>query len=108
MGAVVVFIPPQPAPPGLLLQAENASRSVLHGLDGDPLDRALFSRYFEQFYAACDLDQQGIGKLLKVDSHSLAIPTSAWPPPASGSDCGRRYGPRHRPLLPARRRERRP
>lgn len=67
-GRVVVFIPPEAAPPGLLLQAENASRSVLHALDGDPLDRALFARYFEHFYAGCDLDKHAIGNLLKVDS----------------------------------------
>jgi len=72
-GRVVVFIPPRPAPPGFLLRAENASRGVLHGWDGDPLDRALFSRYFEHPYAACDLDRHGIGKLLAVDSRTLAV-----------------------------------
>jgi CRISPR-associated endonuclease/helicase Cas3 len=72
-GKVVVFIPPQPSPPGLLLRAENASRGVLHGAAGDPLDRAGFARYFERFYAACDLDEHGVGQLLKVDGHSLAV-----------------------------------
>jgi CRISPR-associated endonuclease/helicase Cas3 len=72
-GKVVVFIPPQPSPPGLLLRAENASRSVLHGATGDPLDRAGFARYFERFYAASDLDAHGIGPLLKVDGRTLAI-----------------------------------
>ncbi len=64
---VVVFIAPKPAPPGLLLKGENACRSVLHGCNGNPLERALFARYFEQLYHACDLDQHGIADLLKVD-----------------------------------------
>ena len=72
-GKVVVFIPPKPAPPGLLKKAEDASRSVLHGITADPLDRNLFARYFEQFYYACSLDEYGIGKLLEVDGQSLAI-----------------------------------
>lgn len=72
-GRVVVFVPPQPAPPGHLRKAEDASRNVLHGAVADPLDRALFARYFEHFYSACDLDRHGICGLLKVDSRSLAI-----------------------------------
>jgi CRISPR-associated endonuclease/helicase Cas3 len=72
-GKVFVFIPPRAAPPGFLLKAENASRSILHGDIADPLDRALFARYFEQFYCACRLDEHGIGKLLEVDGQTLAI-----------------------------------
>ncbi|MGX2040912.1 CRISPR-associated helicase Cas3' [Methylocaldum sp. MU1018] len=72
-GEVVVFMPPKAAPPGHLRKAEDASRAVLHGEVADPLDRALFARYFEQFYYACRLDQHGIGELLKVDGRSLAI-----------------------------------
>jgi CRISPR-associated endonuclease/helicase Cas3 len=72
-GEVFVFIPPKAAPPGFLRKAEDASRSVLHGDITDPLDRALFARYFEQFYCACDLDEHGVGKLLEVDGRSLAI-----------------------------------
>lgn len=72
-GEVVVFIAPKPAPPGLLRKGENACRSVLHGCNGNPLDRALFARYFEQLYYACDLDQHGIANLLKVDGKDLAV-----------------------------------
>jgi CRISPR-associated endonuclease/helicase Cas3 len=72
-GEVIVFIPPKPAPPGHLRKAEDISRSVLHGAIGDPLERTLFARYFEQFYYACDLDEHGIGKLLEVDGQSLAV-----------------------------------
>ncbi len=72
-GEVVVFIAPKPAPPGLLLKGENACRSVLHGCNGNPLERALFARYFEQLYYACDLDQHHIADLLKVDGKTLAV-----------------------------------
>ena len=72
-GRVVVFVPPQPAPPGHLRKAEDTSRSVLHGEVADPLDRALFARYFERFYYASELDRHGICDLLKVDPRTLAI-----------------------------------
>ena len=72
-GEVVVFLPPQPAPPGLLRKGEDACRSVLYGYAGSSFDRALFGRYFERLYHACDLDVEGIGKLLKVDGQTLAI-----------------------------------
>lgn len=72
-GEVVVFIPPQPAPPGLLRKGEDACRSVLHGHTGQPLERALFARYFEKLYHACNLDTHGIAELLKVDGQTLAV-----------------------------------
>ena len=72
-GEVVVFVPPQPAPPGLLRKGEDACRSVLHSHAGKPLERVLFARYFEKLYHTCDLDAQSIGELLKVDERTLAI-----------------------------------
>jgi CRISPR-associated endonuclease/helicase Cas3 len=72
-GEVVVFVPPDAAPPGLLAKGEGACRSVLHGHAGDPLDRVLFERYFRQLYYQCDLDQHGIEKLLTVDAKTLAV-----------------------------------
>ncbi len=72
-GRVVVFIPPQAPPPGLLRKGADACRAVLHEYTGKPLDRALFARYFEHFYHACDLDEQEICKLLKVDTQTLAV-----------------------------------
>ncbi len=72
-GEVVVFIAPKPAPPGLLRKGEDACRSVLHGIEGNPLERALFARYFEQLYHACNLDEHGICSLLKIDGSSLAV-----------------------------------
>ena len=73
LGQVVVFVPPDAAPPGLLAKGEQACRSVLHGHAGDPLDRALFERYFRQLYYQCDLDKHGIDKLLTVDGKTLAV-----------------------------------
>lgn len=72
-GEVVVFVPPKPAPPGLLRKGEDACRSVLHAHIGQPLERGLFAKYFEKLYHACDLDAQGIGELLKVDGQTLAV-----------------------------------
>lgn len=72
-GEVVVFVPPEAAPPGLLRKGEDACRSVLQGYMGDPLDRKLFARYFEHLYSVCDLDTQRIGELLTVDGCTLAV-----------------------------------
>lgn len=72
-GEVVVFVPPKPAPPGLLRKGEDACRSVLYAHAGQPLERALFAKYFEKLYHACDLDAQNITELLKVDGQSLAV-----------------------------------
>ena len=72
-GEVVVFVPPSPAPPGLLRKGEDACRDVLHAHTGNPLDRALFGRYFERLYHSCKLDEHGIADLLKVDGQTLAV-----------------------------------
>ena len=72
-GEVVVFIPPKPAPHGLLLTGENAGRSVLHGVTGNPLSRARFAQYFERLYYDCKLDAHGICGLLEVDGKELAV-----------------------------------
>ena len=54
-------------------KGEGACRSVLHSHAGDPLDRALFERYFRQLYYQCELDKHGIEKLLTVDGKTLAV-----------------------------------
>jgi CRISPR-associated endonuclease/helicase Cas3 len=73
LGAVTVFVPPQPAPPGLLRTGEDACKSVLHGHAGEVLDRALFAHYFERLYHDCNLDAEDIGRLLEVDGNTLAV-----------------------------------
>ncbi|MDD4885882.1 MAG: CRISPR-associated helicase Cas3' [Thiomonas sp.] len=72
-GEVVVFVPPKPAPPGLLLKGENACRSVLHGVTDQPLSRKRFAQYFEHLYFDCALDEHGVCDLLAIDGRELAV-----------------------------------
>jgi CRISPR-associated endonuclease/helicase Cas3 len=65
-GEVHVFVPPEPAPFGLLLKGEQASRQLL-ALNPDPtLTPDLFERYFRLWFAAINgMDREGILDLLK-------------------------------------------
>lgn len=72
-GEVVVFVPPNPAPPGLLRQGESACREVLRGVTDSPLTRARFAAYFERLYYGCQLDKAGICDLLTADGRELAV-----------------------------------
>ena len=72
-GEVVVFVPPKPAPAGLLRKGEDACKNVLRGTAGHPLERKALTRYFEHLYHACDLDAHRISELLMVDSRTLAV-----------------------------------
>lgn len=77
-GEVVVFVPPKPAPRGLLRKGENACKSVLYGVTESPLSRTRFEQYFRQLFAACTLDEHGIcGDLFmsnnKLDGLELAV-----------------------------------
>lgn len=72
-GEVVVFLPPQEPHSGPLRKAADAARSVLHDRPDDPLTPPLFRRYFQSFYANCDLDQHGIVDLLRANSRDLAV-----------------------------------
>ena len=66
-GNVYVFVPPTLPPPGLLRQAESECRVVWSELGGtaDPIDVALYPRYFRRLYAQ-DLDKKRICEALKV------------------------------------------
>ena len=67
-GRVVVFVPPRPAPPGVLRRAANTTKSLVMGAPLDPLARDLIYRYFEHFYInAPFLDKHDIAELLKPD-----------------------------------------
>lgn len=77
-GEVVVFVPPKPAPPGLLRKGEDACRSVMHHVTEHPLARARFANYFERLFNACELDAKGICDDLfmahdKLDGCELAV-----------------------------------
>jgi CRISPR-associated endonuclease/helicase Cas3 len=65
-GRVVVFVPPDALPNGLLRKAGDACVSTLFGLTQYPLSRSLFEQFFRQFYRATDLDKKKINELLKV------------------------------------------
>lgn len=66
-GRVVVFLPPEAAPPGFQRQAQDACLDVLRAWEGDALDLALFERYFESLYYGIDLDAKGIVRELTPD-----------------------------------------
>jgi CRISPR-associated endonuclease/helicase Cas3 len=72
-GRVVVFVPPEPLPPGVLRKAGNACVSTLHAQHEEPLARELFERFFQQLYHATDLDAKGVCALLKVEPSTLGV-----------------------------------
>ncbi|MBK8335513.1 MAG: CRISPR-associated helicase Cas3' [Sterolibacteriaceae bacterium] len=72
-GRVVVFVPPEPLPPGLLHKAGDACVTILHDVDADPLSRDLFEHYFRHRYHATDLDAKGIDTLLTVEPSTLGV-----------------------------------
>lgn len=67
-GKVVVFVPPKPAPKGLLRFGEDATKDVWHDRPQNPLERQQFARYFDLFLSKPNLDEHGINDLLKVGS----------------------------------------
>jgi CRISPR-associated endonuclease/helicase Cas3 len=72
-GRVVVFLPPEHAPPGHQRQAADACRDVLRSWTGDPLALELFEPYFDRLYYDKKLDAKGIGDLLARDAGRLEI-----------------------------------
>jgi CRISPR-associated endonuclease/helicase Cas3 len=51
MGEVHVFVPPKPAPRGLLLKGEHTTRELCSLPDFDPHQPDAFTRYFQLFYS---------------------------------------------------------
>lgn len=52
LGKVVVFIPPKPAPSGLLRKGEEAGKSIIRTYEKIELTKELFEKYFKAFYAS--------------------------------------------------------
>jgi CRISPR-associated endonuclease/helicase Cas3 len=50
-GKVTVFVPPRPAPIGLLRKGEDACKEILRNNVVDELSPELFKKYFRQFYS---------------------------------------------------------
>jgi CRISPR-associated endonuclease/helicase Cas3 len=67
-GKIVVFIPPKPAPKGLLRFGEDATKDVWHKRPEKPLSRTLFTRYFNLFLSMPNLDEHDIAGSLKCGS----------------------------------------
>jgi CRISPR-associated endonuclease/helicase Cas3 len=65
-GEVVVFIPLPGKLPDMIKQGINATTSVLQHRPNKPLERLLYTGYFERFYYACDLDKHQIGMDLRM------------------------------------------
>ncbi|HUV69229.1 MAG TPA: CRISPR-associated helicase Cas3', partial [Terracidiphilus sp.] len=71
MGKVVVFVPPNPAAPGLLRKAQQSGQEIMRLTEGDPLTRERFEAYFQHYYQSLiSLDKEGIFSLL--DMHNQA------------------------------------
>ncbi len=74
LGRVIVFIPPQKAPLGILRKAADTARSILINSNVDPLDYSLFEKYFSELYwKANSLDSKDIKTLLKPDRAECGI-----------------------------------
>ena len=72
-GKVKVFVPPRPPAKGLLLYGEQATRSVWHGNESDPLSRQLFESYFRQYFSQADPDKHGVLPLLTQDARQGVV-----------------------------------
>lgn len=67
-GRVVVFVPPEPSPSGLLRYGEDASKNVLHKADVRQITCGLQKRYFKRFFSRTSADKHGVGELLTRDA----------------------------------------
>ncbi len=67
-GEVHVFVPPKPAPPGLLRMAEQATRILWGGLppEADPMGVEHFADFFRRLYGDADLDAKDVCNLLRA------------------------------------------
>lgn len=67
-GEFHVFVPPKPAPPGLLRMAENSTRVLWSALaaDADPMAVERFGEFFRHLYGNADLDAKRIRDLLRA------------------------------------------
>lgn len=67
-GEVHVFVPPKPAPPGLLRMAEQATRILWEALppEADPMGVERFAEFFRRLYGDADLDAKDVCNLLRA------------------------------------------
>ena len=72
-GQVVVFVPPNAAPRGMLLFGEQATRSVWHGYNGNPISHELFATYFRQYFGQESPDKHAILPPLTTNAREVEI-----------------------------------
>jgi CRISPR-associated endonuclease/helicase Cas3 len=67
-GEVHVFVPPKPAPPGLLRMAEQATRILWEAMPpgAEPMEVERFAEFFRQLYGNAILDAKDICGLLRA------------------------------------------
>jgi len=68
LGKVYVFVPPTPAPSGLLLKGENTTRELLASSDVTPDSPEIFIRYFNLFYSRLNNTGKEVMDLLVKDA----------------------------------------
>lgn len=67
LGQVRVFVPPTPAPPGLMRLARDSCKKVWADFPAQPLALPLIERYFRHLYHDSDLDKKNIVKALQME-----------------------------------------
>jgi CRISPR-associated endonuclease/helicase Cas3 len=75
-GQVIVFVPPKPAPRGLLRFGEDACKSILQERPENLLMPENFTRYFTHYYSKVGregMDKHGIRELLTKDAAQCRI-----------------------------------
>lgn len=76
-GQVHVFVPPTPAPPGLMRLARQTGQRLWHDRPAEPLSLDLVARYFRDLYfAAPSTDSKGICAMLQMEPNhgELSLP----------------------------------
>lgn len=73
LGEVHVFVPPKPAPRGLLLKGENTARELFSLPDADLQHPETFTRYFQLFYSKANDTGTRFKDWLQKDAGSLQV-----------------------------------
>ncbi len=73
LGEVHVFVPPKPAPRGLLLKGENTTRELFSLPDVDLQHPETFTRYFQLFYSKANDTGRRFADWLQKDAAALQV-----------------------------------
>lgn len=77
LGELHIFVPPKPAPRGLLLKGENTTRELLALPDFNPQHPEEYGRYFRLFYSRVNDTGSTFKKLLQRDVPNIQFRTAA-------------------------------